>query len=166
MIGGPANYKEIYQRTGLKLLFGFLTMAILLALFVWLTFQRIASSMPPVYLVGLRVGWLIFGMAVGLVGAATGSWRIVAMKPHSRSLAAGSLLVTVVGMALTHRIIHGLTPLHMTLNGVDALLMGLGVFFGFIVQILTLGLAQIFVRLAWHVMPLLKRPHPAEEADA
>ena len=159
-----AHYKTAYQRPGVKLLVGFLMMTMLLALFVWLVFRSVALSMPHSYLVGLWVGWLISGMAVGLMGASMGSWKMVTMKPHGRSLAAGSLFVMVIGIALTHGIIHGLTPLHMTLNGVGALLMGLGVLFGFAVQFGTLALSQMLIRLVWHVMSALRRPQSAPGA--
>lgn len=157
-----SHYQETIQRPGVRLLVSFLSMVLLLAYFAWLVFRSIALSMPHSYLVGLWVGWIISGMAIGLIGAPAGWWYMVTMKPHGRSFAAGSLFVMVVDMAITHGIIHGLTPLHMTLNGVGALLMGLGVFFEFIVQLGTLGLAQTFVRLVWHGVSTLRRPQLAE----
>lgn len=157
-----AYYREAFQRQGVRLLFGSLSMAVLLALLAWLVFRSIASSTPPVYLVGLWAGWLVSGMVIGVGGTLSGVLQQMVLKPHSRSFIIGSLLVLFVSMALTHGIIHSLMPLHIALNGVGALLMALGGFFGFILQLGTLGLAQTLVRLVWHGVSMLRRPQLAE----
>lgn len=155
-------------------LFSALVMA---AALLWFTVRPFGDTVPPIYWLGFRTGWIIASLFLPLVAFFGGlAMHLGAATPIRQgagrhwSIAGVILFLAMVPASLSHHVLHPLTAGHWTLGGGQLVILVFGAFMGLAIMGALLAIVQAGVSLLgiapiWGARRALERRGPTPTAS-
>lgn len=144
------HYREVSRRPGIRLLAQLIGRTATLVFMLWAVFRFYPAQLPPPYLVGVWVSWVIVGVFYGLWAAVQAVWLRFCGDNLPGAVVGSGLTLFFVSIYWSREILHAASSVHMILTGGGVVTLVIGAFFGVAIQESSYRVMYTLNNLAWH----------------